>query len=302
MNRKLLVAAPVLAALLTPSFSGAQIAQSTFAADADGWLSVTLPYPSAIPPTIVASFAPTWNSDSGGYISMVDPDGTTTGNTEYWQAPAKYLGSKTAAYGGALEFDLANAPGSGLFSQEDIILLGGGLTLIHPLGGASPTAAFQHYSIPLTEAGWKRDNLAGPAATQLEFLAALANVTQIFIRAEYQLGMDTEYLDNVVMSGPVTAVGHLAAGFALEQNIPNPFNPATRIPLSVDRDSAIRVGVYDLKGSLVRSLWDGPITRGQHEIAWDGRDSGGRAVASGVYYCRARTSEATRVVRMVLLK
>jgi hypothetical protein len=302
MKQMLSLGVSVLIALLTPSLSRAQIAQSTFAADADGWLSVTLPYPSAIPPTIVVSFAPTWNAALGGYISMVDPDGTTTGNTEYWQAPGMYLGSKSSAYGGALAFDLANAPGVGLFSQEDIILQGGGLTLIHALGGTSPTAAFKHYSIPMTEAGWKRDSLAGPAATQLEFLAALANVTQIFIRAEFQLGTDTEFLDNVVMSGPVTSVGHVTSGFVLEQNIPNPFNPSTRIPLLLDRDSMLRVDVYDIDGSLVRSLWDGPIARGQHEIAWDGRDSSGRPVASGIYYCRARSSEATRVVKMVLLK
>jgi Laminin B (Domain IV)/FlgD Ig-like domain len=302
MNRILFSAAGFLVAVLLPSLSSAQIAESTFATGDDGWVSVTLPYPSAIPPTIVASFTPDWHATLGGYISMVDPDGTTTGNTEYWQAPAAFLGSKVSAYGGALSFDLANAPGSGVFAQEDIILLGGGLTLVYDLGSA-PGGAFVHYSVPMSEAGWKRDSATGPAATQAEFLSALSSVTQIFIRAEFQLGTDTEYLDNVVMSAPVTGVGRIVApALVLEQNIPNPFNPSTQIVFSLEHDSNLRVDVYEANGTLVRQLWAGPASQGRHSISWDGRDSKGRSAASGVYFCRASSGPATRIIKMILLK
>lgn len=284
---------------LVPALSQAQIAQSTFDADADGWLSVTLPYPSAVPPNIVVAFAPNWNA--AGYIWFVDPDGTTTGNTEYWQAPAEFLGSKTATYGGSLSFDLANAPGVGLFHQEDVILQGGGLTLVYDLGSA-PGGAFVNYSIPLVETGWKRDGLAGPAATQADLLAALANVTQIFIRAEFQLGTDTEYLDNVVMSEPVTAVATAMPNFVLEQNVPNPFNPSTQIVYFVNQDSRVRVDIYDVNGSFVKQLVDGRVARGEHRIAWDGTDARGRRVASGVYYCRATSGSMSQAMKMVLLK
>jgi Laminin B (Domain IV)/FlgD Ig-like domain len=302
MNRTLLLVTCFLVSAFLPSFSDAQIAESTFATGDDGWLSVTLPYPSAIPPTIVASFTPVWHADLGGYISMVDPDGTTTGNTEYWQAPAAFLGSKGSAYGGALSFDLANAPGSGLFAQEDIILLGGGLTLVYNLGSA-PGGAFVHYSVPMTEAGWTRDSAMGPAATQTEFLTALASLTDIFIRAEFQLGTDTEYLDNVVMSAPVTGVDRVVApSFVLEQNIPNPFNPSTQISFSLEHDSIVRVDVFDAGGNRVRTLWSGPASRGGHTIAWDGRDSRGRSAASGVYFCRASSGSTSRIIKMILLK
>jgi hypothetical protein len=302
MKRTFPLSGWLIATLSFSSPSFAQIAESTFAVDADGWMSVTLPYPSAVPPTIVASFSPNWDAALGGYIWLVDPDGTTTGNTEYWQAPAKYLGAKSSAYGGALSFDLANAPGVGLFHQEDVILLGGGLTLVYDLGSA-PGGAFAHYSVPLSEAGWKRDGLGGPAATQAEFLTALASITQIFIRAEFQLGTDTEYLDNCVMSAPVTGVGSPAApALVLNQNVPNPFNPSTLVSLSVDRDTALRVQVYDVAGIMVRRLWDGPVSRGEHAFEWDGRDSRGRAVASGVYYCRATAGSMSQFISMVLLK
>jgi hypothetical protein len=232
---------------------------------------------------------------------LIDPDGTTTGNTEYWQAPAKFLGAQSVAYGGTLSFDLANPPGFGLFDQEDIILQGGGLTLVYDLG-TPPGANFVHYSIPMSEGGWTRDGLAGPAATQTEFLTALSNITQIFIRAEFQLGEDTEYLDNVVLSGPVTAVDGVLRGLALTQNVPNPFNPSTRIALLVDRDSAVRVDVYDVQGHLVRRLLDDRVTRGEHQLEWDGRDSRGQLVTSGVYYCRAASGSNSVVRKMVLLK
>ena len=148
----------IMVLCLAPAAASAQLAQSTFNTGTDGWVSVTLPYPSAIPPTIVASFAPTWQATGGGRLYMADPDGTGAGNTEYWQAPAAFLGAKGAAFGQTLEFDLADQ-GTGYppFAQEDIILIGGGLTMATTLS-VMPTGILSHYVVNLTEAGWKRDS------------------------------------------------------------------------------------------------------------------------------------------------
>ena len=191
----------------------AQLAQSSFAVGNDGWLNVTLQYPSAIPVTELASYAPSWISSLGGYLKITDPDGTMpSGECQYWKAPAAYLGDKSAAWCGTLQFDLADNPGSSAFTQEDILLLGNGLTLVHAIAPA-PLPAFSHYSVPLSESGWKVGALAGPAATAAQVQSVLGALDALYIRAEYFLAADIQFLDNVSLNaGPWTKLGFGLAG------------------------------------------------------------------------------------------
>ena len=68
-------------------------------------------------------------------MERAEHDGSGTfGNAEYWRAPGKVLGYQLEAYGGSLAFDVGNAgSGNGPFDQEDIILVGGGITLVYDL-------------------------------------------------------------------------------------------------------------------------------------------------------------------------
>ena len=197
-------ACTLLALLVMSPLAHAQMAESRFDVDADGWLNVMLPYPSAVPPTIYNTYPPVWTA---GYIRMADPDGSgQSGNSEYWQAPPKFLGNQLGAYGDSLVFDIADAgSGYGTYQQEDIILVGGGITIVHALG-STPSGAWTHYGTLMTEAAWRRDGSAGPVPTHAEFVAVLGSLTQMFIRAEYQLGPDTQYLDNVVLRGSTAGV------------------------------------------------------------------------------------------------
>src|SRR5262249_7306754 len=137
----------------------------------------------------------------GASLSMVDPDGSlAVGNTQYWMAPAKFLGNQSAAYGGSLSFDLTQTPINNPFSQEDVILVGGGMTLVDNTPNI-PGSTWTSYHVSLLETGWKLNNHAGPAATQAQMMTVLSSLTALYIRGEYQLGPDTEGLDNVVLTG-----------------------------------------------------------------------------------------------------
>ncbi len=57
-----------LAVGLVPATGFAQLAQSTFNSGTEDWVSVILPYPSAIPHNVVASFTPTWEAAGGAFI------------------------------------------------------------------------------------------------------------------------------------------------------------------------------------------------------------------------------------------
>ncbi len=164
-----------------------------------------LPYPEpGSPPTILQTFTPNW---SPGYISLEDPDGSgSTGNVQYWSAPARFLGNQILAYGGTLSCYLRDdGSGFGTFHQEDVYLVGGGLTLVYDLTNPAPELTYTNVVVPLIEGrGWRHDNLSGAAATQADMLTALNSLTAIYIRAEYQLGPDLAYLSNVVMTTGTT--------------------------------------------------------------------------------------------------
>jgi len=90
--------------------------------------------------------------------------------------------------------------------------------------------------------------------------------------------------------------------FALAQNHPNPFNPVTTVQYAVPRESHVSLTVYNILGQQVRCLVDGTQSAGFHEATWDGRDDGGRDVASGIYFCRMNAEDFSGVKRMILLK
>jgi hypothetical protein len=93
--------------------------------------------------------------------------------------------------------------------------------------------------------------------------------------------------------------------FSLSQNFPNPFNPATTISIDVpDNGTArcpIRLTIFDVRGRKVRILLEGELPAGRHRVVWNGRDSAGGRVASGVYLYRldAGTSRFTRKMLML---
>ena len=91
--------------------------------------------------------------------------------------------------------------------------------------------------------------------------------------------------------------------FALGANYPNPFNPATTIPLAVpDGARNVDLAIYNVLGQPMRQLWTGPLPAGEHELTWDGRDARDRPVAAGVYMYRLQVDEQTRARKMVKLE
>lgn len=294
-------AAAVVAVALTPARAAqAQLVESRFTWDAEGWISVMLPWPSAIPPIPLSAYPPV---TSPGFIRLSDPDGWgATGNTQYWMAPAKFHGDLSSAYGDSLVVGIADqGSGYGSFHQEDVILQGGGLTLVHDFASV-PGADFTHYVVPMLESEWRRDGLNGPVATLAELQQVLAAVTGLFIRAEYQFGPDTQMLDEVVVYGvPVTAIAGAAGAPALGLVVGNvtPSPGGAQLTLTLARAAEVDVAVFDVRGQRVATVAHGSLAAGPHSQAWDGRDLRGRRTGSGVYWVQA-SSGAAQVTRRLL--
>ena len=92
------------------------------------------------------------------------------------------------------------------------------------------------------------------------------------------------------------------ARLQLFPNYPNPFNPLTNIAYYLPNSAQVKLTIYNLRGEKVGELVNGFQGQGWKEISWDGKNSQGISVASGVYFCKLQTSQESEIIRMVLLK
>ena len=112
---------------------------------------------------------------------------------------------------------------------------------------------------------------------------------------------DVDVQGNQTFHGPVS-VTVTPGQFALLGNQPNPFSQATTIRLSLAAPVPISLKIYNSAGDLVRTLADGEMTAGSHEIPWDGRDDGGHAAPPGTYTCRLRVGGVEQLQKLVLVR
>ncbi len=83
---------------------------------------------------------------------------------------------------------------------------------------------------------------------------------------------------------------------------PNPFNPETTVRFSLNARSRVELDVFDIRGRKVRTLLRETLGSGPHSVVWNGRDSNLNTVASGVYFMRLKTDNATVTHKTLLIK
>jgi hypothetical protein len=89
--------------------------------------------------------------------------------------------------------------------------------------------------------------------------------------------------------------------FALEQNYPNPFNGSTLITYSLLNDALVKLAVFDISGKKVAVLENRRTGAGTYEVAWNGQNSSGQPVSSGVYFYRLSIDGDGSVTKRMLL-
>jgi len=83
---------------------------------------------------------------------------------------------------------------------------------------------------------------------------------------------------------------------------PNPFNPRTEIRFELNTAQHVKLALFDVTGRHIAVLADGHHAAGFHRRAWDGRDSRGRMVPSGLYLVRLVTDSVTVSQKIMLAK
>jgi hypothetical protein len=94
--------------------------------------------------------------------------------------------------------------------------------------------------------------------------------------------------------------------FALHQNFPNPFNPLTQIRFEVPEVSTVRIAIFNIRGQLVKYVTDDQFQPGYYQLMWDGKNSSGELVSSGIYIYQMTAKSDQRTYRksekMMLLR
>lgn len=98
-----------------------------------------------------------------------------------------------------------------------------------------------------------------------------------------------------------TDVPDVAAALELKA-FPNPFNPRTTISFTLPSAQSTRVDIYDLTGRHVRTLHQGHLAEGAHQMAWTGRDEAGNGVPSGTYFAKVQIGDGSATTALTLLK
>ena len=116
--------------------------------------------------------------------------------------------------------------------------------------------------------------------------------------ARFRLVVGTE---SYVREAAATLV-ELPRQTALYQNYPNPFNPATVIRYEVAQAGRVTIRIYNVRGALVKALYNGEREPGRYDVGWNGENQRGEAVSSGVYFYRMEAPGFVETRKMVLLR
>ena len=110
-----------------------------------------------------------------------------------------------------------------------------------------------------------------------------------------------QYSENVLnftITGSAANQADASSGTTeLGPNFPNPFNPVTTIRFEIPEDAFVRLAVFDLLGREIKTLVDGTLSAGAHEVPFDAQQ-----LSSGMYLYRLETPGNVQVRTMTLLK
>jgi len=120
---------------------------------------------------------------------------------------------------------------------------------------------------------------------------SLFSTTDIFSIQDYTVVNSGAYI-------PAT----IAGSYALLSSYPNPFNPVTEISYYLPTSGQMRVSVYNMLGQQVAELAHGTVDAGSYTVQWNGMNSSGESMPTGIYFVRLQHPEGVKTHKITLLK
>ncbi|NQV14829.1 T9SS type A sorting domain-containing protein [bacterium] len=122
-------------------------------------------------------------------------------------------------------------------------------------------------------------------------------VTDLVLDPDNWILKTTDYVVGLVedeLQGPLE--------FQLGANYPNPFNPMTTIPYSLDVDGPVNLSIIDISGREVVRLVSTIQSRGNYDVIWNSIDEAGHSAEAGVYFCQLESGSQVAIQKILLLK
>jgi hypothetical protein len=103
------------------------------------------------------------------------------------------------------------------------------------------------------------------------------------------------------VSTTARTAGEAPIGFTMD--VPSSASKSTLLRFGLAESETVDLAIYNVRGECIATLLQDQIfPAGEHVAEWDGRDGGGRTVASGVYFCRLATDSATLTRRLLVVR
>ncbi len=163
---------------------------------------------------------------------------------------------------------------------------GGGLVEMLPDGG------FNTYTMESTEGGLPQDSLVHLEINDDEMWVSTASEGIVRI---------TGFAGPTAIDDNTTDI-LTPQNVALHQNYPNPFNPETNIRFDIAKNQKVQLNIYNIKGQLVKQLSDRNYQPGTYRLLWDGTNSAGQQVVSGIYFYQLRAGSKTETKKMMFVQ
>ena len=147
---------------------------------------------------------------------------------------------------------------------------------------------------------WVDHSLIATTPAGTESIAAYV----LFVQDPEVLDQGSAFVDDLRLYdiSSVGVDGTFGTKATLHQNMPNPFNPKTKIAFELPKRSDVDVIIYNTAGREVATLFQGVLPAGPHSLTWDGKTADGKTAASGIYWYMLRTADGQTARSMVLLK
>ncbi|XP_020284881.1 basement membrane-specific heparan sulfate proteoglycan core protein isoform X6 [Pseudomyrmex gracilis] len=127
----------------------------------------------------------------------------------FWSLPSVFTGNKVKSYGGNLTLTqhITAYPSAQSYKDQDILLIGNGITLFWTNPQELQPEIPLTYSVPLKENEWKRLTTEGPrSASRTDFMIVLSNLEAILVRASHSNRMTATYISDISMDTAVENV------------------------------------------------------------------------------------------------
>lgn len=139
-------------------------------------------------------------------------------------------------------------------------------------------------------------DIVGNGPSPLEFLSVQITDKEgtLLAVSETRSGLITEVEQELIQS--------ITSQFSLSQNSPNPFNSGTTIRYQLAERGPVYLRVFNMAGSLIRTLIADEIPAGFYSVRWDGTDDEGQPLASGIYFYQLKAGDFVQTKKMLLLR